>query len=193
MLVFNLTCVISHYRLAEFMIMVTLSRSPAMAAQLVKENVFIKSKSSNGRIMILRPGGGKLENPSHMNLRGVRPTLVFALGSDPLSSSSLTTWGDYWCPIFLPYLKLFLEKILRSVYQGNTFDCWFSAARWRGALQSRSWLPIRKTLKAFLLGRHLCGVSFNENNWKNIDLLLHLRSIDISLQEILHHLQVACT
>ena len=71
--------------------MVTLSRSPAMAAQLVKENVFIKSKSSNGRIMILRPGGGKLENPSHMNLRGVRPTLVFALGSDPLSSSSLTT------------------------------------------------------------------------------------------------------
>ena len=101
-----------------------------------------------------------------MNLRGVRPTLVFALGSDPLSSSSLTTWGDYWCPIFLPYLKLFLEKILRSVYQGNTFDCWFSAARWRGALQSRSWLPIRKTLEAFLLGQHLCCESFNEKNWK---------------------------
>ena len=140
-----------------------------------------------------KAGGGKLENPSHMNLRGVRPTLVFALGSDPLSSSSLTTWGDYWCPIFLPYLKLFLEKILRSVYQGNTFDCWFSAARWRGALQSRSWLPIRKTFEAFLLGRHLCCEGFDEKNWKNIDLLLHLRSIDISLQEILHHLQVACT
>ena len=103
-----------------------------------------------------------------MNLSGVRPTLVFALGSDPLSSSSLTTWGHYWCPIFSPLFKLFLEKILRSGYQGNTLDCWFSAARWRGALQSRSWLPIRKTLKAFLLGRHLCGVSFTENKWKTL-------------------------
>ena len=148
------------------MIMVTLSRSPAMAAQLVKENVFIKSKSSNGRIMILRPGVVNLKIHPIWTWGEWDPHLFLPWDQTLCRAAVWPPEAIIDVPSFLPYPKLFLEKILRSGYQGNTFDCWFSAARWRGALQSRSWLPIRKTLEAFLLGQHLCCESFNEKNWK---------------------------
>ena len=78
--------------LAEFMIIVTLSRSPAIAAQLknhTRKNLLQKT----GKFIqkFLRKPISMFKYRLFIYLRGVRPTLVLAFGSDPWSSSNFTT------------------------------------------------------------------------------------------------------
>ena len=151
--------------------------------------MFLQSQNLQGLHHDNKAGGGKLENPSHMNLRGVRPTLVFALGSDPLSSRSLTTWGHYWS--FLPNFssKKSYDRDMKEILLTVGLVRQDEEEHCSPGLGCRSGKP----LKHFFKDEIYAVKVLMRKTGKNIDLLLHLRSIDISLQEILHHLQVACT
>ena len=68
--------------LAEFMIIVTLSRSPAIAAQLknhTRKNLLRKTGKLIQKLLRKTISMYRL----YIYLRGVRPTLVLAFGSDP--------------------------------------------------------------------------------------------------------------